>query len=114
MDMDKLLIERIVTHGIKECYMEKGVKLIDYARYSPTDKLILYLLNQLVSKGADRVEIYKSLDVFDKTIAKERKDKTRIKGKIDSLINEISLKEELKRNERLNNAIRLLHLDGVI
>ena len=114
MDMDKSLIERIVTHGIKECYMEKGVKLIDYARYSPTDKLILYFLNQLVSKGADRVEIYKSLDVFDKTIAKERKDKTRMKGKIDSLINEISLKQELKKNERLNNAIRLLHLDGVI
>lgn len=114
MNMDELLIERIVVNGIKESYMEKGVKIIDYSKYSPTDKLLLYLLNQLVSKGADRIEIYKSLNVFDVKIAKERKDKTRMKSKIDSLINEITLREELNKNEKINNVIRLLNLDGVI
>lgn len=114
MEIDKDLIERIVLDGIKENYMEKPVKFIDYSKLSPTDRVLLYFMNESVDKGSDITELYKCLLVFDVKISKERKDKSKMKKKIESLISDLHKEKKLDENKKLNDVIRLLNLDGLI
>lgn len=114
MEMDKNLIERIVLEGIKENYMEKAVRVVDYSKLSPTDKILLYFLEKSVDRGSDKADIYKCLSVFDTKVDKERKDKSIMKKKIDSLINELHKEKQLDENKKLNDVIRLLSLDFMI
>ena len=114
MEIDKNLIERIVLDGIKENYMDKPVRFIDYSKLSPTDKVLLYFMNESVDKGADITELYKCLLVFDVKIDKDRKDKSKMRKKIESLISDLHKEKKLDENKKLNDVIRLLNLDGVI
>jgi hypothetical protein len=111
--MDKSLIESIVTSGIRENYLEKGLRNIDYTKLSPMERIIKYYMEDLITLGRDRKDLYRVLDVFDNS-DKERKDKSLMRRKISSLIEESAQKEKLDKNEELANAIRAFGLEGFI
>ena len=114
LEIDRNLIERIVLDGIKENYMEKWVHVVDYSKLSPTDKVLLYFLNESIDKGSDKTDLYKCLSVFDVKVDKDRKDKSKMRKRIDLLINDLHKEKKLDENKKLSDVIRLLNLDGVI
>jgi hypothetical protein len=112
--MDKSLIESIVTSGIRENYLEKGLRNIDYTKLSPIEKILKYYMEDLITLGRDRQDLYAALDVFDVKDSKGYIDKSRMKKKITSLIEESAQKEKLDKNEELASAIRAFGLAGYI
>jgi hypothetical protein len=114
LNMDKPVIEGIVLSGIKENYLEKALRNIDYTKLSPMEKMIKYYMDCLIIKGCDRQDLYAALNVFDNNSNKERKDKSLMRKKIASLIEESAYQEKLDKNEELASAIRAFGLGGVI
>lgn len=114
VENERQLIERIVLSGISEHYIEKRMKVNDYSKLSPTDKLIVWYMDKLIEKGYDKQQLYGALVLFDSKSGVQRKQKSLMKIKIDSLINETYKKTLLDKNEKVNSMMRLLQLEFII
>lgn len=114
LDMDKLLIEGIVVSGIRENYLEKGLKNIDYSKLSLHERLLKFYMEDLITLGRDKKDLYSVLNTFDMKDAKERVYSGRASKLIASLIQESVQKEKLDKNEKLASAIRAFGLGGFI
>lgn len=114
LNTDENLITDIVLSGIKENYLDKGLKTMNYSNFTPTEKVMLFYIEALISKGFDKQALYNSLSVFDIKDPKQRVDKSKMNKLISRLIEESVKKEELDKNKILNDVIRLLNLDILI
>lgn len=112
--MDKTLLESIVLSGIKENYIETGLRNIDYSELCPVEKILKYYMEDLISLGRDKKDLYGALDVFEMKYAKGRVSRGRMMKLISSLIEDSGQKERLDKNEEMANAIRAFGLSGCI
>lgn len=113
LEVDRMLIENIVLRGIPECYVEKRLVVKDYSKVTPTERLILHLMTELVNHGGDKQSIYSVLGTFDSSNATERKDMSRVKKTIDNLVfmMDTGTKKSMKVNREVNDVLKILNFD---
>jgi hypothetical protein len=75
------------------------------------DKMLLFYMNELIASGRDKRDLYSILSQFSGGSEKERKEKSRVKKKIDAILSQIDSSEQLDKNERVRNVMRILRLD---
>jgi hypothetical protein len=113
MEIDRMLIENIVLSGIPEGYIEKRVVVKDYSKITPTERVILHLMTELVNRGGDKQIIYSVLRTFDSTSSTDRKNMSRAKKIIDDLVfmMDTGTKKTMKLNRKVNDVLRILRFD---
>jgi hypothetical protein len=100
-----------VLEAIPKNYIEKRVvvKMNEESNYM--DKMLLFYMNELIASGRDKRDLYSILSQFGGDSPKERMEKSRVKKKIDAIFSQIDSSEQLDKNERVRNVMRILRLD---
>ena len=111
LESDRFLLEDLVLDAIPKNYLEKRVVLKMNGNLNYIDKLLLFYMNELIACGRDKRDLYSVLSQFGGETGKERKEKCMVKKKIDSILSQIDSSEELDKNERVRNVMRLLKFD---
>ena len=111
LESDRFLLEDLVLDAIPKNYLEKRVILKMNGDLNYIDKLLLFYMNELIACGRDKRDLYSVLSQFSGETGKERKEKCMVKKKIDSILSQIDSSEELDKNERVRNVMRLLKFD---
>ena len=86
-------------------YINKSNIIREYADLSPTDKLILYFIDQYISKGADKQSVMNALNIFDKP-----QDRSRMKKKLNLLINHVADEKKMIANTESMNFLRQIRI----
>ena len=86
-------------------YINKKDVIREYADLSPTDRLILYFINACVSKGADKQSIFNVLNIYN--VPQER---SRMKKKINVLINHVADEKKMIANTESMNFLRQIKI----
>jgi hypothetical protein len=113
VNYDRQIIEPIVLAAISENYIEKKIIVRDYSKLSPTNRFILYLINEVIERGGDKITIYKVLETFSQDSPSDRRDKSRLKKLIDEMLDRLEngTKKQLVKNKEINGVLRLFSLD---
>ncbi len=98
-------LERFFFNGIKTYTMSQEI-IREYKELSPTDRLLLELINRLISRGSDKHNIYTALNIFE--IPQE---KSRMKKKLVELLEKVDDKHRLVANKESMQMLRVLRLD---
>jgi hypothetical protein len=109
---DSNVIEGIVLSGISENYIEKRIVVRDYTKLSPTDRLILHLISEVIERGGDKSAIYGILSSFNVEVVSDRRDKSRVKKLLDDLMERVEVgdKKKMVMNEEINSILSLFNL----
>ena len=104
-----------VLHGIPENYIEPKITLRDYSKLSPTHRLIICLITEIVERGGDRRHVERVLTTFDDNSKSERRDKSRLKNLINELMERVQIgdKNKIKMNIQINDALIALNIDKI-
>lgn len=113
LEVDRMLMENIVLRGIPEGYVEKRLIVKDYSKISPTERIILHLMTEVVNHGGDKQSIYSVLNTFDMNEKSDRRDKSRVKKTIDNLVSmmDTGTKKSMKVNREVNDILKILKFD---
>lgn len=111
LEFDRFLLEGLVLDAIPKNYLEKRVVVKMNGNLNYIDKMLLFYMNELIACGRDKRDLYSVLSQFGGETGKERKEKCMVKKKIDSILSQIDSSEELDKNERVRNVMRLLKFD---
>lgn len=98
-------LELFFFNGIKAYTTAKNI-IKEYKDLSPTDRLLLEMINRLISRGSDKQNIHTALNVFD--IPQE---KSRMKKKLTNLLENVDDKYRLVANKESMQMLRVLRLD---
>jgi hypothetical protein len=98
-------IEQFFFTGIKNYTMAQEI-MKDYKDISPTDRMILELINRLINRGSDKHNIYTVLNIYE--IPQE---KSRMKKKLFDLLEKVDDKDRLISNQESMQMLRVLRLD---
>tara|TARA_B110000037_G_scaffold80485_1_gene95928 strand:+ start:3842 stop:4927 length:1086 start_codon:yes stop_codon:yes gene_type:complete len=98
-------LERFFFNGIKAYTTSKSI-IREYKDLSPTDRLLLIMINKLIERGADKQNIYTALYNFD--IPQE---KSRMKKKLINLLENVDDNYRLIANQESMQMLRVLRLD---
>jgi hypothetical protein len=111
LEYDRLFLDNLVLEAIPKNYIEKRVvvKMNEESNYM--DKMLLFYMNELIASGRDKRDLYSILSQFGGDSPKERMEKSRVKKKIDAIFSQIDSSEQLDKNERVRNVMRILRLD---
>jgi hypothetical protein len=106
------VVEGIVLSGISENYIEKRIVVRDYTKLSPTDRLILHLISEVIERGGDKSAIYGILSSFNVEVVSDRRDKSRVKKLLDDLMERVEVgdKKKMVMNEEINSILSLFNL----
>jgi hypothetical protein len=111
LEYDRLFLDNLVLEAIPKNYIEKRVVIKMNKESSYMDKMLLFCMNELIASGRDKRDLYSMLSQFGGDSAKERMEKSRVKKKIDAILSQIDSSEQLDKNERVRNVMRILRLD---
>jgi hypothetical protein len=98
-------LERFFFNGIKSYTISQEI-IREYQDLSPAKRLMLELINKLISRGSDKQSIYTVLNVFD--IPQE---KSRMKKLLTQLLENIDDNHQLIANKESMQMLRVLRLD---
>jgi len=87
------------------CYINKKEMIREYADLSPTDRLILYFINEYISKGADKQSVFNVLNIFSVP-----QESSRMKKKLNVLMNHVADEKKMIANTEAMNFLRQLKI----
>lgn len=105
LSIKKKILEMFFFNGIT-AYTTTQKIMRNYKDLSPTDRMLLELLNRLIERGSDKQNLYTILNIFD--VPQER---SRMKKKLINLIENVDDKNRLIANEESMQMLRVLRLD---
>lgn len=112
LEIDVNIMEPIVLQSIPENYVEKNIYTKDLGKLTPTEVLIVGLMEKSISLGSDKMDIYNVLSKFDNSDL-GRRDKSRGKKILDNLMSfiETGATKTMVSNKKLNDVLRVLKFD---
>jgi len=105
LKLQKKIIEHFFFNGIKAYTMATEI-IREYKDVSPTDRLLLEMMNRLIARGSDKQNLYTSLNIFDSP-----QEKSRMKKKLLNLLENVDDKSRLISNEESMQMLRILRLE---
>jgi len=104
LEIPQTKLLEIILSGIPQ-YLDKQEIMREYKDLSPTDRMLIYFIERTVNCGADEAAVNRVLELF------EKQEKSRMKKKLEQLLNYTDTKDRMFENKGAMNFLRDIGLD---